>query len=276
MIGVFDCEILEHQAVTYNTMRSVLKCAEIAENAVPGQFVNVKVSAGTDPMLRRPFSVHSVNPEKGTFSLLYVMVGRGTALLSQMKTGQFISVIGPIGRGFDFGDIANSTHIVVAGGCGAAPMHFLCDKLCSTGICPNVIVLSGAGSKDAVLCEVEFRAHGVEVDISTDDGSYGYKGFVTELLAAKLKEIGDTSNVRVYSCGPHLMMKAVADISIAAKVQSCQVSLENNMACGFGVCQGCVTKIKGAAKGDNSGRDWHHERVCKDGPVFNAEDILWQ
>lgn len=275
MIGVFDCEIIEHSAVTHNTMRSVLKCPEIAANAMPGQFVNVKVSSGTDPLLRRPFSIHAVDVEKGTFSLLYVMVGRGTALLSQMKPGQFMSVIGPIGRGFDFGDIGNSTHLVVAGGCGAAPMHFLCDKLCTNGICANVIVLSGASNKDALLCEVEFKAHGVEVDISTDDGSYGYKGFVTELLAEKLKEIGDTSNVRVYSCGPHAMMKAVADISISAKVKSCQVSLENNMACGFGVCQGCVQKIKGAGKGDNSGRDWHYERVCKDGPVFNAEDIIW-
>jgi dihydroorotate dehydrogenase electron transfer subunit len=124
------------------------------------------------------------------------------------------------------------------------------------------------------LCETEFRSHGVDVGVSTDDGSYGYEGFVTELLEDQLSK-RDPKLVRVYSCGPHGMMREVARICEEADVTSCQVSLENNMACGIGVCMGCVQKIKGAMPGDESGNDWHRERVCKDGPVFNAEDIIW-
>ena len=127
---------------------------------------------------------------------------------------------------------------------------------------------------------------GIEVGVSTDDGSYGYQGFVTELLVrhidsrlstldSRLSTIDYRLSTRIYSCGPHAMMKEVARISREAGVAKCQVSLENDMACGIGVCMGCVQKIRGRQAGDTSGRDWHYERVCKDGPVFDAEDIIW-
>jgi dihydroorotate dehydrogenase electron transfer subunit len=123
---------------------------------------------------------------------------------------------------------------------------------------------------------MEFKSHGVGVEISTDDGSYGHAGFVTELLRDKLETLDRSREIRVYSCGPHPMMKAVASICEKAGIPGCQVSLENNMACGIGVCTGCVQKIKGAAEHDDSGRGWHYERVCKDGPVFYSEDIIWE
>ena len=275
MKGVYDCEIIAQSEVSPGVVRTLLTGKEIAKQAQPGQFVNVQVSKMTDPLLRRPFSVHAAYPSEGVFSLLYVLVGRGTALLNKIQPGEKISVVGPLGRPFDLGDSPEAEHIVVAGGCGAAPLHFLCDALCGKWGCETITMLAGAQSKDAVLCETEFRSHGVEVGISTDDGSYGYTGLVTDLLREQLSQ-RDTQKVRVYSCGPHPMMKAVANICAEAKVSSCQVSLENNMACGIGVCMGCVQRLKGAAPGDDSGRDWHYERVCKDGPVFNAEDIIWE
>lgn len=276
MKGVYDCKIIAQSEVAPGVMRTLLEGPEISRNSYPGQFLNVQVARTADPLLRRPFSVHAVYPDEGIFSLMYVMVGRGTQLLSHIPQGEKISVVGPLGRSFDLGDDPDAQHIVVAGGCGAAPLHFLCDALCDKWGCEKITVLSGARSKDAVLCEAEFKSHGCGVDISTDDGSYGYHGYVTELLKQRLESMGDTSSARVYSCGPHAMLKIVAAISREAGAAKCQVSLENYMACGIGVCMGCVQKIKGAVTGDDSGRDWHHERVCKDGPVFDAEVIVWE
>ncbi len=284
MISIYDCEIIEQTEITPGTYRTRLACPDIARDAVAGQFVNVQVSKTTDPLLRRPFSIHATDPANGVFSLLYVVVGRGTELLRHIPAGQKISVVGPLGRGFDLGDVA-AEHIVVAGGCGAAPLHFLCDALCAKWGCESITVLTGGRSKDAILCEAEFRAHGVEVGVSTDDASYGFGGYVTQMLEERLKSpraVEKNLPVRVYSCGPQLMMKEVARICREAGVSNCQVSLENNMACGLGVCMGCVQKIKGRnpacdAQGDASQSDvWHYERVCKDGPVFNAEDVLWE
>ena len=273
MKAVYDCEIVEQIEIGPGVFRTNLRGPEIARDACPGQFVNVRVAECLDPLLRRPFSIHAASPERGVFSLLYVVRGRGTKLLKAMQPGNSVSVVGPLGRGFDLGDSPEAEHVVVAGGCGAAPLHFLCDALCRKWDCSRVTVLAGAQCKDAVLCETEFRAHGVEVGISTDDGSYGYHGFVTQLLEQHLIQTGNrqlpTANVRVYTCGPHSMLKEVARISGAAGVASCQVSLENVMACGIGVCMGCVQKIK-----DSHG--WHHERVCSEGPVFEAKDVIWE
>lgn len=277
MKGLYECELISQEEVAPGVVRALLKGEEIARQSQPGQFVNVRVaSETTDPLLRRPFSVHAVYPEDGVYSLLYVLVGRGTAFLNKMRPGEKVSVVGPLGTFFDLGDSPDAEHVVVAGGCGAAPLHFLCDAICAKWGCEKVTVLAGAQTKGAVLCETEFRTHQVAVGISTDDGSYGYKGYVTDLLKDYLDHRAPGSKVRVYSCGPHPMLKRVADISKEAGVESCQVSLENNMACGVGVCMGCVQKIRGAAPGDESGRDWHFERVCKDGPVFNAEDVIWE
>lgn len=276
MKGVFDCELIAQSEIAPGVVRVLLKGEHIARQAEAGQFVNVRVGEGTDPLLRRPFSIHAAYPDEGVFGLLYVLRGRGTMLLHKMQPGDRISVVGPLGRGFGLGDSPETEHVVVAGGCGAAPLHFLCDALCRKWDCSNVTVLGGAQSRDAVLCELEFKAHGVNVAVSTDDGSYGYKGYVTDLLEEHLKNRQSDRPVRVYSCGPHAMLKRVADISRAYGAEKCQVSLENLMACGFGVCMGCVQKIKGAQAGEETGLDWHHERVCKDGPVFDAEDVVWE
>ncbi|MFQ3548649.1 MAG: dihydroorotate dehydrogenase electron transfer subunit [Armatimonadota bacterium] len=275
MKSVYECEIIAQTEVAPGVIRCMLTGKEIAQQAKPGQFLNVRVSETTDPLLRRPFSIHSTYPDEGIFSLLYVLVGRGTAILYKRQNGEKISVVGPLGSSFDYGDDPDAEHVIVAGGCGSAPLHFLCDGLCNKWGCESITVLSGAKSKDALMCETEFRSHGVDVGISTDDGSYGHKGFVTELLQKHLDSVKNPKKVRVYSCGPHQMMREVARICKEAGVAKCQVSLENNMSCGTGVCLGCVQKIKGNFVGDTSGEGWHRERVCVEGPVFDAEAIIW-
>ena len=179
---IADCEIIEQTEIGPHVFRSVLVEPTIARASKPGQFVNVRVCGCYDPLLRRPFSVHAVDPEKGTFALLYDVIGRGTKLLMDMRVGDKVNVVGPLGSSFDVGEDSNAYHILVAGGCGAAPIHFLSDTICRKHSCNNVTVLVGARTGEAVLCEREFRAHGVKVEVATDDGSYGFKGLVTDLL----------------------------------------------------------------------------------------------
>lgn len=273
MKGIYDCELIEQSEVSEGVWLARLMGPQIARSVTAGQFVNVQVSKCTDPLLRRPFSVHAAYPDEGAFSLLYVVIGRGTRLFQRICAGEKISVVGPLGTGFDLGDQPHTEHIVVAGGCGAAPLHFLCDALCEKWGCEHITVLAGGRSKEAVLCEDEFRSHGVDIEVATDDASYGYGGFVTGLLSEVIgQRKGNESNIRIYSCGPHAMMREVARICRESKVANCQVSLENNMACGIGVCTGCVQKIKAP----HTQQGWEYKRVCKDGPVFNAEDVIWE
>lgn len=283
MKGVYECEILAQSEVGPNVVRTLLKGPEIARQAQPGQFVNVRVTPTTDPLLRRPFSIHATYPDEGVYSLLYVLRGKGTALLHKARPRDKISVVGPLGKPFDLGDSSEAEHIVVAGGCGAAPLHFLCDALCRKWGCKHVTVLAGAQSKDTILCEAEFKSYDVNVLISTDDGSYGCQGYVTDLLDAYLAERcsmssqpGNSPLIRVYSCGPHDMLKEVARISREYKVSSCQVSLENVMACGIGVCMGCVQKVKDSGHGDDPAECFHYERVCTEGTVFEADNVVWE
>lgn len=270
---VADCEIIEQTEIAPRIFRSVLVSPTIAEGSRPGQFVNVRVAPGYDPLLRRPFSVHAVDPENGTFSLLYDVVGRGTKLLMDMNVGDKVSVVGPLGSHFDVGENPSGKHILVAGGCGAAPIHFLSDWICQTHGCGQATVIVGARTGTALLCEREFVAHGVKVEMATDDGSYGFKGLVTELLADHLSKRDHGIETRVYSCGPMPMLRAVAKVCFEHQIESCQVSLESAMACGLGVCMGCV--VKGCEEHDGTCEDWHYTRVCTDGPVYDAKELTW-
>jgi dihydroorotate dehydrogenase electron transfer subunit len=271
---IADCEIIEQTEIAPHVFRSVLVEPTIARTSKPGQFVNVRVAEAYDPLLRRPFSVHAVDPDAGTFSLLYDVVGRGTKLLMNMKVGDKVNLVGPLGTSFDVGALSTAKHILVAGGCGAAPVHFLSDWICKTHGCGQVTVLVGAKTGTAILCEREFVAHGVKVEIATEDGSYGYKGLVTELLDEHLKARDANIETRVYSCGPMPMMRAVARVCHERHIESVQVSLESAMACGVGVCMGCV--VKGCESHDGACEDWHYNRVCTEGPVFDARELVWE
>ncbi|HOP79148.1 MAG TPA: dihydroorotate dehydrogenase electron transfer subunit [Armatimonadota bacterium] len=275
---VADCEIIEQVEVAPHVFRSVLVEPTIARTSKPGQFVNVRVCECYDPLLRRPFSVHAVDPEKGTFSLLYDVIGRGTKLLMEMHIGEKVSVVGPLGSSFDVGEDPSARHILVAGGCGAAPIHFLSDWICKKHGCDKVTVLVGAKTGTALLCQAEFVAHGVEVKLATEDGSFGFKGFVTELLASHIEESkvkNPDSAIRIYACGPMPMMREVARVCGEQGIKSCQLSLERTMACGIGVCMGCVTKAQDGCCSHHPD-EWHYSRVCTDGPVYDAKELVWE
>jgi len=246
-------KILLNNNICGGYYRMALEAPYIAKNAAPGQFVQVRCSDGLDPLLRRPFSVHRVR-EKG-FEILYEVIGRGTEILSTKKAGESIDVLGPLGNGFTLGPPA----ILIAGGIGVAPLVFLAEELARKKI--KAIVLIGAKTKRAILSEKEFKDIGADVHIATDDGTGGCKGLVSKLFQEILRTAGRTT---IYACGPHPMLKCIAGIC-REKGLECQVSLEEKMACGIGVCLGCAVKMKGGG----------YKLACKDGPVFNSKDLIW-
>jgi len=209
------------------------------------------------PLLRRPLSIHHVDPKNKTFKLLYEVIGPGTKILSARKVGEEISVLGPLGSGFK---IEKDILILVAGGMGIAPLGFLAHEALKNK--KKVHVFIGAKTKELVLCEDGLKLLGAEVTVATEDGSYGEKGLITDILSSKLAT-AHLPLTTVYSCGPKAMLKEVAAIAKQNKVD-CQISMEAYMACGIGACKGCPIETANGYK-----------MVCKDGPVFNAEEIKW-
>lgn len=227
----------------------------IAKQAIAGQFVNIKVTDGLEPLLRRPLSIHAVKGKK--IKVIYEILGKGTQVLSTRKPDEFLDIIGPLGNGFDYRCQAKSKeikNILIAGGIGVAPLVFLAEKL------NKPLILIGARSKKQIICLKEFKALGCELKIATDDGSLGFKGRVTDLFKIIL---GQAKSAQVFACGPHLMLKTVAAIAGEQNIDA-QLSLEAHMACGIGACLGCVVATKTGYK-----------TVCKDGPVFSSEELAW-
>ena len=242
-----------------------LHVPEIVRFVQPGQFVMLRISDDYRPLLRRPFSIHSVGDRRLRYrdriEILYEVIGSGTKILSEKKSGEYLDVLGPLGNGFSILDSRFS--ILVAGGIGVAPLFFLAQRLTKT----NVLVLIGVKTKKEILCKKEFENLDLNVKISTDDGSAGLKGKVTELLRSILR-INESTNQRIneqiiYACGPKPMLK---EISIIAKQYNipAQICLDEHMACGLGICLGCMVKTQ---KG--------YQAVCKDGPVFDSSILRW-
>ena len=249
-------EILENAPKGPGVFRILLHLPALARNAAPGQFVMARVSDGLDPLLRRPFSIHDVFPD-GSFALLYKVVGRGTEILSEKRAGELLDVLGPLGKGFGLSD-QKGLVCIVGGGIGAAPLVFLARALARKGISGRVLLGGRTGSD--VLCADVFSSLGFETRIATDDGSQGCCGFVTGLLEDDLTSPNPPE--KVFGCGPHAMLEAVARICLSNKVP-CEISLESVMACGMGACLGCaLPRPEGG-----------HFHVCADGPVMDASKL---
>lgn len=225
-------------------------------NIKPGQFVNVEIKDASEIFLRRPFSVFEVDQKNNTMSLIVKVLGRGSKKLTEIKKGEELSVIFPLGKSFTFPD-SDEKILLVGGGSGVAPMLFLAKE---SGLPKNnVSLLLGARKKEDHIDVEEYEKYG-NLYFTTEDGSFGEKGFVTQHSVFKdnLKYFD-----KVYACGPDAMMKSIAAEAKKANV-FCEVSLENLMACGFGVCLCC---IEPTVRGNLC--------VCTEGPVFNINDLKW-
>jgi len=263
-------KIVSHTQVAPVHFKMILEAPEIASEAQPGQFVHVRVHDKLDPLLRRPFSIHRIRSWKleagSQIEILYKIRGKATEILSGRKPGELLDIIGPLGNGFPLelqSAIGNpQSAILVAGGIGVAPLIFLAEKLVHSSQ-STVHSLIGAKTKDLILCEEEFKKLGCQVEVATEDGSYGFRGRVTDLLKNLLSTM-DCRLSTIYAAGPNFMLQEIKKIANMFKILALG-SLEENIACGLGGCFGCVVKTREGYK-----------RVCKEGPVFNLEDIVWE
>jgi len=239
--------------------RLVVRAPQIAPRVQPGQFAHIRVLPMKDALLLRPFSIYQVAGE--TFSILYKVVGKGTEVLSRMRAGEELSAIGPLGHGFTVPQPGGETPLLVAGGYGMAAMYLLAQRSPQKGI-----VFVGGRRRVDILCEDEFRALGWTVRVTTEDGSHGEKGLVTQPLLLELRR--EVPHRKVFACGPTPMLKAVGQIAEEFDVPA-ELSMDEHMCCGVGVCLTCVLPIK-------AGDGWEYQRTCTEGPVFEARQIAWE
>lgn len=243
------------EAIARNIYSFEISCPEAASLAVPGQFVHIRAAGHT---LRRPISICGINREKGTLRIVFEIRGEGTELIAGLNKGDLIDMLAPLGHGFtlspDFGKV-----ILIGGGIGTPPMMPLAEYYGS-----KAIAISGFRNSSAAILQDDFKKTGAETILCTDDGSAGIHGFVTEPLKELLANGGIDA---VYACGPMPMLKGVSALCRENGV-FCEISLEERMACGIGACLGCACRTK---RNDEE----YFAHVCKDGPVFNAEEVLW-
>jgi len=262
-----DAKILMNERIEPERYKMVLSAPEIARQAKAGQFVHVRVSEGYNPLLRRPFSVHRAKGQK--IEILYKIVGKGTEILSRKKNGEYLDVLGPLGSGYRSPSATSkiSDIILVAGGTGVASLLFLAESLSVTSAELSILAIIGAKDKDELLCEGDFKRLGCRVEVATENGTKGYRGLASDLFQECLPLSGDKAKPAVFACGPSAMLKRVGEIS-KKRHFPCQVSLEEHLACGVGACLGCVVKVKGS--------NYTYKRVCRDGPVFDAGELVWE
>jgi dihydroorotate dehydrogenase electron transfer subunit len=252
-------QIIANERDTDAYYRLVLRAPQIAPLIQPGQFAHVRILPLKDALLRRPFSIFQATND--TFSILYKTVGKGTEVLSRMRAGEELSVIAPLGHGFTGPRPGGETPLLVAGGYGMAAMFLLAERSPQKGL-----VLVGGRRRVDILCEREFAAIGWEVRATTEDGSHGEKGLVTQPLLAELQR--KAPRQKVYACGPTPMLKAVGKLAAEFQIPA-ELSMDEHMCCGVGTCLTCVIPIK-------TGDGWEYQRTCTEGPVFDAREIVWE
>jgi dihydroorotate dehydrogenase electron transfer subunit len=252
-------QILSNERDTDLYFRLLVRAPQIAPLVQPGQFAHVRILPLRDALLRRPFSIFQVSGN--TLSILYKTVGQGTVVLSRMRPGEELSLIGPLGHGFTVPSSKGQVPVLVAGGYGMAALYLLAQRSPQKGI----VYVGGRRGVD-ILCEAEFRALGWEVRVTTEDGSHGEKGLVTQPLRAELQR--PAAGRKLFACGPTPMLQAVTRLAAEFGLPA-ELSLDQHMGCGIGVCLTCVVPIK-------TGDGWEYRRCCTEGPVFDARSVAWE
>lgn len=254
--------VLEH--AVYQGDYRILRVASdgIGPLVLPGQFVHLRIPRLADAVLRRPFSVFKADAE--SLSILYKTVGKGTAAMQSVMPGEEVDLIGPLGNGFPL-TAATTTHpVLVAGGYGNAALYLQACRLPVKGT-----AFFGGRTASDILCADEFRAAGWTVCVTTDDGTLGQRGWVTDALDPWLEaHSGVARETEIFSCGPNAMLRAVGQRATDRDIRA-WLSMDRNMACGVGACLTCVIKRK-------TDGGWEWARCCNDGPVFAASEILWE
>jgi len=271
-------QVLENVRIARDTFRLRLDDPAMARSIRPGQFLMIRQASGTDPLLARPFALYDVardaSGEPAAVDVVYLVVGRGTASLARLRPGDEVVAWGPLGNGF--GPSPGGSVVFVAGGIGQTPFLALGRWWMGLGAygegslegprVESATLLYGVRSGDLAAGVDDFRAAGIGVELATDDGSLGHHGYVTDLLESRLAR-GDRPS-HVVGCGPPSMLAALSKL-VERHDLSCDLSMENHMACGFGACFSCVAPIR-QADGSSDLR-----RVCVEGPIFRSRDVVW-
>lgn len=250
---VVNAIILENKEIAKDIFSMTIKAKELSQNAKAGQFVKLYPNNNKN-LLPRPISICEIDKEKETLRLVYQVLGEGTFLFSNMKAGEEIKVLGNCGNGYKLNE--GNVHILVGGGIGVPPLLETCKQLKGE----KIVVL---GFRTEPFLIEDFEKTGAKVFVATDDGSFGFKGNVVELIKSE-KIVGDF----IYSCGPKVMLEALTNYAKEYNINT-QVSMEERMACGIGACVGCVVKILENGKPV-------YKKVCKDGPVFNSLEVVYK
>ena len=257
---ICNAEVIKNESLTSDdkVKKMTLLVPEISMSVKPGQFINLKLADSCYPLLRRPFCIAGADKQDGTITIIYRVVGQGTEIMSVAKQGDSFNLLGPLGNGFT----PNSKKpLLIGGGMGLAPLLFLANQFESNGISSTILI--GGKNKDEVFWD-KLYCNCRDICITTDDGSVGERGFVTDTLG-KLLDSQEYKNIDgVYACGPEIMLKKIASICKDKQIP-CQVSLENYMACGLGACLSCTIET-------TSGK---RLKVCSDGPVFDSTEVVW-
>ncbi len=253
-------EIISNDYISSDYYYMKVDAPEVAVQGLPGQFAHIKVNSDQksyDPLLRRPFSFFDINKEKGIIEIVYCAVGRGTRILSTQKKGFNLDILGPLGKNFNY-NLNGKNILIVGGGMGIAPLYYLTKKLVTKN---QVKVLLGGNSKDDIYFFIKhFTNLKLSIEYATIDGSKGYQGTVTDLWE---NEVNSKEIDFIFSCGPVAMLKKIKKIAGEQNIPG-QVSLEERMGCGIGVCLSCICKTENG-----------NARVCKEGPVFSLKEVIF-
>jgi dihydroorotate dehydrogenase electron transfer subunit len=271
--------VIENVQLARDTYRIRFECPEIARRIVPGQFLMMRLAGMNDPLLGRPVALYdTVRDEAGhpfAIDIVYLTLGKMTNRLAHCRVGDELEIWGPLGNGFPA--IPTDQLIMIAGGIGQTPFYALGQEFLgrrrygdpprSISPAKHVTLCYGVRTADLLAGVPDFIAAGIDVQISSDDGTVGHHGLVSDLLGRVLDQTPDEDRL-VVCCGPEPMMHAVADVCRLNETR-CLASLETPMACGIGICFSCVTKVR---QGDG---DWDWKRTCVEGPIFDATRIEW-
>ncbi|MFH1652377.1 MAG: dihydroorotate dehydrogenase electron transfer subunit [Chloroflexota bacterium] len=278
--------VVANEPLSAECWRMTLAASPIAAAVSPGQFVHVKIGDGNDPLLRRAFSIFRtiiLKTGERAVQVVYQVTGRGTGMMSKLRPGDRLDIIGPLGHGFErFRD--RRTHVLLGGGSGAAGLFLLGEEIAGVRQ-ENLNILLGAETKECLVLEEDFRDLGGNLMLSTDDGTYGYRGLATEMLLDAIKDGKIPTDCAIYACGPWPMLKSLAGICREFNIPA-QVAMEKHMMCGIGACMVCVCRVNKAGVSRHRDlasshielspdQDWGYALVCADGPVFNIDEVAF-
>ena len=254
-------KLIKKEQLKSDIFKYSVEAPDIVKDAKQGQFIEIRVSDNVEPFLRRPISIHNMDKENGILEFIFQVKGKGTKILSEKVEGDLIDIIGPLGHGtFEYNDFQNIA--IIGGGIGVFPLYELAKNAKNDS--KNVNIYLGFRNKDFVVLEDEFKELANKLILTTDDGSYSEKGFAIDFLK---KDVEDGKIDCIFACGPLPMLKAVRNYAIEKNIP-CQISLEEKMGCGLGVCLGCAVKTA-----ESSSEKPEYVHVCKAGPVFEAKDV---